>query len=330
MAGLLDLLRPPPHRGPLIAAGAVLLTVGVALEEIRLNDKLPAGVHLVILALASGAIYALGIQVRQEGRPYAFQSVLLVCGLLLLYPALLTLADVLGADFDPFPAGAVVWTSLLYAGAAVWPAATRGSAICALIAALALGVATAAFVNWALDADSVTTYRWLLAVLAAGYILVSLLLRGPAPRHSEQMINAAGLAVLAIALTGLLPAAFNFLTPFGGSPDQILPDGWELVVFAVGCGLVAYGAVDRAPGPAYLGVANLAAFIVSAGVSVDETLYFWPLLILALGVGVMFTGLRPRAPLPPEPSPYTTGKVPLASRSEDEPVLRVRDDSPPT
>ena len=45
----------------------------------------------------------------------------------------------------------------------------------------------------------------------------------------------------------------------------------------------------------------------------------------------MFTGLRPRTPLPPEPSPYTTGKVPLASRSEeDEPVLRVRDDSPPS
>jgi hypothetical protein len=332
MAALLDLLRPPPHRGPLIAAGAVLLTVGVALEEIRLSDQLPTGVHLVILALSSAAIYALGVQVRQEGRPYVFQSVLLVCGLLLLYPALLTLADVLGAQFGggSFPAGAIVWTSLLLAAAAVWPAATRGSAICALIGALALGVATAAFVNWALDAESVTTYRWLLAVLAAGYVLVSLLLRGPAPRHSEQMINAAGLAVLVIALTGVVPAALSFAAPFVGAPDQILPDGWELVVFAVGCGLVAYGAVDRAPGPAYLGVANLVAFIVSAGVSEDETLYFWPLLILALGLGVMFTGLRPRAPLPPEPSPYTTGKVPLASRSEDEPVLRVRDDSPPT
>ena len=33
---------------------------------------------------------------------------LLVCGLLLMYPALLTLADVLGAEFDQFPAGAVV------------------------------------------------------------------------------------------------------------------------------------------------------------------------------------------------------------------------------
>src|SRR5215207_9493318 len=142
MSGLLELLRPPPHRGPLIAAGAVLVTVGVALEELRLEDRLSTGVHLVILVLAGGAIYALGVQVRQEGRPYAFQSVLLVCGLLLLAPALLTLADVLGADFDDFPAGAVVWTSLIYAGAALWPAAARHSAICALIAAVALGVAT--------------------------------------------------------------------------------------------------------------------------------------------------------------------------------------------
>ena len=48
-----------------------------------------------------------------------------------------------------------------------------------------------------------------------------------------------------------------------------------------------------------------------------------------LGLGVMVTGLRPRSPLPPEPSAYTTGSVPLASRTDDEVVLRVRDDSPP-
>jgi hypothetical protein len=329
MSGLLEILRPPPHRGPLIAAGAVLVTVGVALEEIRLDDRFPTGVHLVILALCGGAIYALGVQVRQEGRPYAFQSVLLVCGLLLLALALLTLADVLGADLDQFPAGALVWTSLLYAGAALYPAAARNSAICALIAALAVGVATLSFVNWAFDASSVTTYRWLLLVLAAAYAVVSLVLRGSEPRHSEQMVNAAGLSFLAIALTGVLPAFLVSAAPLGGGSREILPDGWELVVFAGGCGLVAYGAVDRAPGPAYLGVANLAAFVASAGVSFDQTLIFWPALILAIGFGAMVIGLRPRAPLPPEPSPYTTGKVPLASRSEDEPVLRVRDDSPP-
>src|SRR3954453_16565579 len=35
--GLRDLLRPPPHRGPLIAAGGVALAVGLALVTVRLR-----------------------------------------------------------------------------------------------------------------------------------------------------------------------------------------------------------------------------------------------------------------------------------------------------
>ena len=47
---------------------------------------------------------ALGLQARAEGgHPPAFQSGLLICGLALLAGALLTLADVLGAGFDRFP-----------------------------------------------------------------------------------------------------------------------------------------------------------------------------------------------------------------------------------
>jgi hypothetical protein len=329
-AGLLELLRPPAHRGPLIAAGAVLVTVGVALEEIRLHDKLPIGVHLVILALAAAVMLALGTQAQAEGGgPPAFQSALLICGVGLLAAALLTLADVLGADFSTFPAGAVTWTSLLLAGAALWASLAKGSAICALIGALALGVAALSFVNWITDASSVTTYRWLLGLLALGYVLASLALRGPAQRHAEQMVNAAGLAVLAIALTGVLNGLIGQLVPFGAVAGGLLPNGWELVVFAAGCGLVAYGAVDRAPGAIYLGVANLAAFAGSATIFQHETLLYWPLLILLLGLGAMFTGLRPRSPLPPEPSAYRSGDVPLASRTDEETVLRVRDDSPP-
>jgi hypothetical protein len=253
--------------------------------------------------------------------------VLLVAGLGLLAPALLTLADVLGADFDEFPAGAVTWTSLVLAGVALWAAVAKGSAICALIAAVAAAVAVLAFVRWSTDAGSLTTYRWLLAFAALGFVVVSLLLRGPAPRHAEQMVNAAGLAVLAIGLTGLV----SVVLPLGGAGDTILPNGWELVLLVAGCGLIAVGAVDRSPGPAYLGVANLAAFTVAAGVSDEQTLIFWPALLLALGLGVMVTGLRPRSPLPPEPSGYHPGDLPLASRTgdDDEPVLRVRDDSPP-
>ena len=332
MQSLLELLRPPAHRGPLIAAGAVLVTVGVVLEEVRLDEKLPLGVHLAILTVSAAVILALGLQARTEGgRPPPYQSALLISGLVLLAPALLTLADVLGADLEAFPAGAVTWTSLVFAGVALWPAVAKGSSICALIAAIALAVTVMAFVNWATDADSVTTYRWLLLALAVGYAVLSLLLRGPAPRHAEQMVNAAGLAVLAIAWTGLINGIVGQLLPFGSPGGELLPNGWELLVFAAGCGLIAIGAVDRAPGPVYLGVANLASFVVAAGFSVDETLLYWPLLILLLGLGAMFIGLRPRSPLPPEPNAYTTGSVPLASRTgEDEPVLRVRDDSPPS
>ena len=331
MPELPELLRPPAHRGPLIAAGAVLVTLGVALEEIRLDDKLPLGVHLAILAVAAGVMLALGMQARAEGgRPPAYQSALLICGLGLLAPALLTLADVLGADFGEFPTGTITWTSLALAGMALWPAIAKGSAICALIAAIAVAVAVMAFANWATGADSVATFRWLLAIVALLFVIVSLLLRGPAPRHSEQMVNAAGLAVLAIGLTGLLSPLVGLFSPVGSGGGGLLPNGWELLLLAAGCGLVAYGAVDRAPGPIYLGVANLAVFMAEAGPSDDETLLFWPALVLLLGLGAMGVGLRPRSPLPPEPDPYRAGSLPLASRTDGEDrVLRVRDDSPP-
>jgi hypothetical protein len=166
-------------------------------------------------------------------------------------------------------------------------------------------------------------------VAAILYVLASLLLRAPAPRHSVQLVNAAGLAVLAIALTGAVPALFGVLGPFGTPPVAVLPNGWELVVLAAGCGLVAYGAVDREPGPAYLGVVNLAAFAIAAGASIEHTLLYWPLILLVLGLGAMGAGVRPRRPLPPEPSAYPSGTVPLASRTGEETVVRVRDDGPP-
>ena len=114
-----ELLHPPGHRGPLIAAGAVVLTVGVALEQLRLSPG--AGAQLLVAGALAATLLWLGLQARLEGgRPPAYQSVLVVCGLLALYVALLRLADVLGADFGgtDFPAGALAWTALVEAGVA--------------------------------------------------------------------------------------------------------------------------------------------------------------------------------------------------------------------
>jgi hypothetical protein len=327
---LLELLRPPAHRGPLIAAGAVLFTVGIALEEQRLDEQLPNGIHVLIVAAAAALILGLGLQARPEGgAPAAYQSVLLVSGLLLLGGALLELANLLGADFsgDELPAGAFVWTSLLLCAAALYPAVRRNSAICGMVAALALGIAILSAANWIFGADSQAVYRWLLLALAVAFVLASLVLRGGSPRHAELMVITAGLATLAIALVASAGALFGALAGFGGGDEGFLPGFWELVVLVAGCGLIAYGAVDRVPGAAWLGLAHLVAFLAAASAGADDTLLWWPLILLALGGGVLAAGLRPRRPLPPEPAGYSVER-PLASRTDDI-SMSVRNDDPP-
>ena len=287
---LLELLRPPAHRGPLIASGAVLLTVGIALEEQRLQDALPDAVHVLILAAAAALILGLGLQARlEDGRPAAYQSVLLVSGLLLLEGALLELANLLGADFEGgLPAGALVWTSLLLCAAALYPAVRLNSAICGMVAGIALGVAILAAANWILGVDSQAVYRWFLLALAVAFVLASLVLRGGHPRHAELMVITAGLATLAIAVAasvGALVGAFTFdgTTSDGG----FLPGFWEFIVLGAGCGLIAYGAVDHVPGAAWLGLVHLLAFLAAASAGADDTLLWWPLILLALGGGAL-------------------------------------------
>jgi hypothetical protein len=325
-----ELLRPPPHRGPLIAAGAVLITVGLALVELR-TDDLADGWRALILGSAAALVLGLGVQAPNEGgRPPAYQSVLLVCGLLLAYVGLLHLGGALNGDGGP-GAGLFVWTGLVQAGLAGWIAAYRRSAIAALISAVAAGIALLAAVDWIFDPSGFAAARWILLLLAGVLVLTGLVLRAGRPRHAELLIDAAALAILAIAGEALVGVVIGVFAPFGTVPTAPLPGFWELVVLGAGCGLVAFGAVDRSPGPAWLGVANLLAFVVLVGQG-DSTLHWWPVTLLVLGAATMLAGLRPRAPLPPPPEPgaYRAGEQPLAARTADDDtiVVRVRDDRP--
>jgi hypothetical protein len=323
-----ELLRPPPHRGPLIAAGAVVLATGVMLFELRMLNDLSDVVHFLVLGIPAGLILALGLQApNEDGQPPAYQSVLLVTGLVLLEPALLRLADVLGAeDPDRFPAGELTWTLAVVAGLALYASLRRNSAICLLLAAIA-GVGTLlAGWEWIFAPGSFTASRWLLALSATALVMAGLALRDRSPRRSELLIDAAGLAILVIGGQGVLTALFDDGT--GVAPA--LPGFWELIVFGAGVGLLAYGAIDRSPGPAWLGFANLVVFIVAAGTDSEATLYFWPLALILIGALAMAAGLRPRQPLPPEPDAYRAGEQPLASRTaDDEVVMRVRVDDAP-
>lgn len=287
---LRDLLRPPPHRGPVIAAGGVSLAVGIALTVLRLQDSLPIGVDAALLLIPGALLFFLGAQApNEQGEPPAYQSVLLCTGLPLLYGGLLV---ALGGALDEVPPTWVLVTvSVVAAGLALWPAFARNSAISLLIAALLGGVAIEAVAGE-------TFARWLLLAYAGALVLAALALRLTARRHAEVLIDAAGLAIAWLAVA---------------SGDG-LPGFFEIVVLGAGLGLIAFGALDRSPGPAYLGVVNLVLFIVAA--ARGETLLIWPLILLAGGVLMLGAGLRPRRPLPPEPDPYRAGEAPLAARAE--------------
>ena len=287
--GLRELLRPPPHRGPVIAAGGVSLAVGLAVLVVHRDQ---ADTLATVLLLVAGAlVFWLGAQSpNEDGLPPAYQSVLLVTGWPLLYAGLLLFFTTVGVTLLL----ALTLASLLAATLAVWPALERNSAIALLGAALAGGTALLAGWAWLFDTDSPAPFRVLLALYAAALVLASLALREPAPRHAEVLIDAAGLAIALIGVEALWTG-------------DDLSGVWQVVLLGAGLGLVAFGALDRHPGPAYLGVANLVAFIATAG-------RFWPFLLISGGVLMLLAGLRPRRPLPPEPDPYRAGEAPLAAR----------------
>jgi hypothetical protein len=313
------LLRPPSHRGPLIAAGASVLTVGVVMQQLRVDDLADGWQLLITGALAALFLWLAVGAPLEGGRPPAYQSVLIVCGLVHLAPALVHLARLLGAQDTGITAGTGTWVSLALCAVAGVLAARRNSGIAALASAVA-GAGVVIFgADWVAD-PGIATFRVLLLLLTIAFVVLSLVLRGARPRQSEQLVNAAGLAILVIPLISVADGLFVF---FGGDP---LPGVWEVVVVGTGFGLVAYAAADRAPGPGYVGVANLLAFAAVNSIPGNGTLEWWPFTLLVIGALMLLAGLRPARPLPPEPSGYLRDELPLTARVEgDERIFTVRD-----
>ena len=146
----------------------MVFAAGVALFELRLLNELSDVMHFLALGIPAGVILALGLQApNEDGRPPAYQSVLLVCGLL-------RLADVLGAE-DPgdFPAGELTWTLAVLAGVALFAAVRRNSAVCLLLAAIAGVGALLAGWEWVFAPGTFTASRWLLLLSAGALAMAS-------------------------------------------------------------------------------------------------------------------------------------------------------------
>ena len=297
-----EALTPLPHRGDLIAAGAVPLALGVLLINVRMDGPWSLGILFVLTALSCVLVLGMGVLAPLEGeRPRSYQQVLLLAGVLLGFVTLVRLAQVLGVKSPLTKAGTLVWIFLIVTLGAAWIGRARRSAVCALIAALAGVELLLALVEWVFAPSGPGTVRWLLLASAVALVLAALAARDRRRRESVYLIDAAGVAMLVLGLS-FIGALFGVLT-FVGAPGGAPGSGWKLVLLAAGLGLVAYAGVDGEPGPAYLGASILLLFTALAGIpgGGGASLWFWPLVLLLIGGAAVAAGLRPRRELPPEP-----------------------------
>ena len=269
------------------------LAVTVVVLNVRFDNEWSIGVHLVYTAAAAALAIALALSVPAgSGSPPAWHSTLFVASFVLGFGTLANLADVLGAD-DDLSSGTVFWVGFLLASLMFWLARRYDSGIAALLDALTTLVVVIAFVDWAFDPDGAGTFRWVLlftALAMAAYGLMG----GEEERHRRVgWVNAAGVALLAIPGTFGLEA-FGGLLQGGGEVEA--GTGWELVMLGGGAALIAYTATLARSGPAYLGVLNLAAFVLLAGEASDDgpSLIGWPLLLLLGTAALLAVALRPR------------------------------------
>ncbi len=309
--------------------------LAVVLVNVRMDGVWGRGVFLVLTALACALVLAMGwLAPLEEERPRNYQATLLLLGLALLLVTLFRLAQVLGVERPLDSPGTVVWIFGALAGAAFTAARDRRAAVCALVAAVAGTVALLAFVDWVFAPHTVTTFRWVLLAVAVGLIVGSLRLRGSQRRESVYLVDAAGLAVLAIALSAVV---FEGVFSDRSLGDPGPPGGlfflnlrieafgtwWELVLLAASFGLAAYAGVDGERGPGYLAATGLVAFVLLAGPPAPggASLLGWPLLLLVVGGIMVAAGLRPRRDLPAEPGEdATTSRFPGAADEQDAPA----------
>jgi len=309
----LAFITPKPWRGDLIAAGAVPLAVGLLAAELRLGWSKQATLAVTVVAAASLLGMAL-LSPLEFARPRSYQVVLLVTGLVLTLLAIFELANVLDA---PRAAKTSAWMAALFALIASGCAWWRNAWICTLLAALSWVATLVALVDWLFAAGDRASVRYVLLGAVAALVLGSVLLRGGRPRHAAALVVAAGLAVVAIVVLLLIDryAPRLLATYFSGrlepsSARAGVAWGWELVVLAAGCGLVAFSGADHERAPGYLGVVTLLGFValvapVNRGGA--RSIVGWPLALLVIGGLAIASGLRPSRPLPPEPGGASDG-----------------------
>lgn len=291
-------------RGRFAGLAAILLAL-LAFVLLARNEDWKAGVDLLVTGIPAALVLAAAVAPpRRDGPPRGWVSAMLVAGFALSAVALISLADVLGANTDDLDSSTATWIAAVLAAGFAFIALRRDSAICTLFAAAAAVVAVLAAIDWIFSPDGVSTFRYVLlvegvALFAAGVALYRR--RGRhghddryagddgrtgddrhtgGGRHGVVLTVLAGIVIFSLIVT----FAQDFITPFFGGDDEGgsggIAWGWELVALATGLALAAFAAYTREPGPGYAAALLLLAFVTLA--AAGDGFVGWPLVLLVL------------------------------------------------
>src|SRR5436190_19872702 len=203
------MLRPLPHRGDVVAAGAVALAALVALLQVRFDDAWGKGAHFVYAAAALAFVGTLALRAPREGdAPRAYQSALLAVTFALAVPTLARLSLLLGSEgLDS--SGTLAWAGGALAALGFALGIARDSALCVLLGAVSLVLAVVGFVNLVFSPGGVQTFRWLLLALVAVLAAATVATRDHHPARAVAFADAGGLTALALALTLVFDQVFG-------------------------------------------------------------------------------------------------------------------------
>jgi hypothetical protein len=131
-----------------------------------------------------------------------------------------------------------------------------------------------------------------------------------------QLVNAAALTLMAVAVSFIVE---SFTGAFNGGGDDgpgfATDSGWELVLMIGSFWILAYAALRREPGPAWLGaiLLNVSALVAAAEEPDDATIVGWPLAMLLLSIAALalaFRGALPSGGAGPGGAPPPGGPPP--------------------
>jgi hypothetical protein len=304
LAAAMERSSPPEGAEWLRILGGVAFAVGAVILYIRKSGAISEDWADFPLLLVAGVpcalLYGLGVRDRRGADVERWRSALLVLGVVLAPLALEQLRETLGLS-----EGSSFWHFVVFAGVAAMAAYAAfivGAAYAAFLGAIAGILAWLFLWDW-IASPGVNGFRWLLILLAIGYLAAAIVLRSGGRPQGDEMVTAAGIVGILVGFIGVSQAAVQALIgtvldlPGGTHGQSFL---WDLVLLLVSLASVGYAAMARVRGPAYVGFVGLLAFAGLLGVELgdlvegkvpDGKFVGWPLALLLLGGAALAAGV---------------------------------------